>query len=326
MAFRKIPLDSLANLLPERIHVFICSASFERRSTVIAEKLNHNLVDHAIVCANQVAYTSLIEERAKELCGMFGSRSSRVQISLEDPLIIADQIQRKIRELPEYPSTTYAIDITCFTHEALLIVLRILHARVKPSDRIICLYNGATDYSLGLSPREKWLTKGVGEIRSVLGYPGQIVPTQKIHLIVLVGFETERAERIIAAYEPSELTLGYGSPLESISLPLHDLNKNFHKKLSDKYKRVSHFMFSCEDAVAAKESLEKQVGALPDFNVFVAPMNTNISTVGVALAAFENPAIQVCYATAEQYNFEAYSEPSSECYLFEVPLLSTVIA
>jgi len=217
---------------------------------------------------------------------------------------------------------TYVIDITSFTHEALLIVLRVLAVHRKPTDRITCLYNGASEYSVGLPAEEKWLTKGVGEIRSVLGYSGQIIPTQKTHLIVLVGFETERAERIIAAYEPNELSLGYGSLLESISPPLHDLNRKFHKKLREKYRKVSEFTFSCEDAFAAKAAVLKQANARPDFNVFIAPMNTKISTVGVALAAFDNQAIQLCYASAERYNFEAYSTPSDDCYFFDLPPLT----
>jgi hypothetical protein len=326
MLSQKIPLDSLNASLPEHIDVFICSASFERRSTVIPANLDYQRIDHAIICANQVTFTTLIDETATELCKMFGGRARIAELSMEDPLIVADQIQLEIRRLPEQQNRTYVIDITSFTHEALLILLRVLSSMVTPSEKIIGLYNGADDYSIGLPAEEKWLTKGVGEIRSVLGYAGQIIPTQKIHLIVLVGFEMERAERIIAAYEPSELSLGYGSQLESISLPFHALNRKFHQRLCDKYKKVSAFTFSCEDALAAKNSVEKQIQQMPGFNVFIAPMNTKISTVGVALAAFENQKVQLCYATAEQYNVAGYSKPSNECYLFEIPVFALVVA
>jgi hypothetical protein len=320
----KVPVKSLSTALTQQIHVFICSASFEKRSTVISANLDRSRVDHAIICANKVTFTSLIDETAAELCGMFGERASAAVFSMENPLVIADQLQRTIKDIPEYPATTYAVDITSFTHEALLILLRVLQSRMRPSDKVIGLYNAASEYSVGATADDKWLTKGVGEIRSVLGYPGKIVPTQKVHLIVLVGYEMERAERIIGAYEPTILSLGYGSPLESISPPLHDLNKKFHRTLSEKNKGVAlEFMFSCEDALEAKESVEKQVGSMPGYNVFVAPMNTKISTIGVGLAAFYNPAMQLCYATAGQYNVQSYSTPSDDCYLFEIPLLTT---
>jgi hypothetical protein len=319
MAFQKIPLDELSSALPTRINAFICSASFEERSTVVPKAIDPSRVGHAIICANKVTFTPLIDETATGLLKVFSGRASLAQISMENPLVIADQLQREVRKVPSEPNRTYVVDITSFTHEALLILLRVLQAAVKPSDSVICLYNGAADYSVGLPPDSKWLTKGVGEIRSVLGYPGDIVPTRKIHLIVLVGYEMERAERIIAQYEPSLLSLGYGSPLESISPPLHDLNKKFYSRLSDRYRGVSAFTFSCEDPLAARTSVEERVNAAPGFNVFIAPMNTKLSTVGVALAAFGNPAIQLCYATAKQYNLSSYSTPSTSCYIFNIP-------
>lgn len=324
MSNAKLALDSLSAQFTEHVDAFICSASFEKRSTVIPSNLNRGNIERAIIFANKVEYTSLIDETAEQLKAMFSERASIASVATENPLTIADRLQHELQLLKHRPANTFAIDITSFTHESLLIVLLVLRKHMRPSDRVFCFYNGATDYSTGLPPDQKWLTKGVGEIRSVLGYPGHIIPTQKIHLMVLVGFETERAERIIAAYEPSELSLGYGSPLESISLPLHELNKKFHKKLSDRYTNVSDFTFSCEDAIAAKAAVQKQVESRNGFNVFIAPMNTKISTVGVALAALENPAIQLCYATAEQYNFEAYSMPSDQCYLFELPLSASI--
>jgi len=319
MAFQKIALDALSSALPTRINVFICSASFEERSTVIPKAIDPSRVDHAIVCANKVTFTPLIDQTAAGLLAMFSGRASLAEMSMDNPLVIADHLQREMRKAGSGPNRTYVADITSFTHEALLILFRVLQAMVTPSDSVICLYNGAADYSVGLPPDSKWLTKGVGEIRSVLGYPGEIVPTRRVHLIVLVGYEMERAERIIGQYEPSMLSLGYGSPLESISPPLHDLNKKFYSRLSDRYRSVSEFTFSCEDPLAAKASVEKRVNAASGFNVFVAPMNTKLSTVGVALAAFDNPAIQLCYATAEQYNFSSYSIPSTNCYIFKVP-------
>ena len=82
---------------------------------------------------------------------------------------------------------------------------------------------------------------------------------------------------------------------------------------------VSAFTFSCEDPLAAKASVEERAASAPGFNVFVAPMNTKLLTVGVALAAFDNAAMQLCYATAEQYNVESYSIPSTDCYVFKLP-------
>jgi hypothetical protein len=50
-------------------------------------------------------------------------------------------------------------------------------------------------------------------------------------------------------------------------------------------------------------------------------MNTKISTVGCALAAWEDRAIQLCYAQATRYNYAHYSTPGDTCYVFDLPEL-----
>jgi hypothetical protein len=46
-------------------------------------------------------------------------------------------------------------------------------------------------------------------------------------------------------------------------------------------------------------------------------MNTKISTIGSALAALEEEAIQLCYAQPLQYNYKSYSTPGNTCYLLD---------
>ena len=47
-------------------------------------------------------------------------------------------------------------------------------------------------------------------IRNVYGYPGTSRITRRNHLIVLTGFEIERATKIIEEINPDYLTLGNG--------------------------------------------------------------------------------------------------------------------
>ena len=216
---------------------------------------------------------------------------------------------------------THVVDITTFTHEALLIFLRLLQNQVNAaSTRLIAVYNLATEYSTGSLVHEKWLTKGVKEVRSVLGYPGIIVPTRKVHLIVLSGLETERAAKLIEMCEPTLLAVGWGEPYASLRDHSLETFKTFHRHLVDKYKGVSQFKFSCLDPIITKQAIKELVAESPEYNVIIAPMNTKVSTVGVALA-FENERIQLCYAAVEQYNRDSYSKPSDACFMFEIPLL-----
>ena len=46
-------------------------------------------------------------------------------------------------------------------------------------------------------------------------------------------------------------------------------------------------------------------------------MNNKLSTMAVANVAFEYPDVQVCYASTNQYNTEAYSSPADKVILFD---------
>jgi hypothetical protein len=58
--------------------------------------------------------------------------------------------------------------------------------------------------------------------------PWQFFKTARaLQLIVLVGFEVERAAEVITQYEPSSLSIGLGKKNQSISDGHHDNNKYF---------------------------------------------------------------------------------------------------
>jgi len=47
-------------------------------------------------------------------------------------------------------------------------------------------------------------------------------------------------------------------------------------------------------------------------------LNNKLSTLGIAFAAIRNTDIQVCYAPADTYNSEDYSEPGNKCYVVDI--------
>ena len=46
-------------------------------------------------------------------------------------------------------------------------------------------------------------------------------------------------------------------------------------------------------------------------------MNNKLSTVGVVKSLLNNQAVQACYAPAVVYNEENYSQPGTDCYIYE---------
>lgn len=231
------------------------------------------------------------------------------------PLVTADNLQRALSHAGgDDGDLSYLVDITTFTHEALLILLRLLQARVKRGS-VVLAYAPAAEYSVGLPPEEKWLSKGITDIRSVLGYPGDSRPSRKSHLIVLVGFEGDRAELLLDAYQPHVISLGFGQEGTATAAQHQQVNRFAFAQLASKVSQYNEFEFSCVDVAAVEATIGVQAGRFPDCNVVIAPMNTKLSTVGVAGAAFRNDDIQLCYASASQYNVEGYSRPGTTCVL-----------
>lgn len=317
---KKIEIAQLSKQIKLPLDVFICSTSYERRCKVIPHQIKKDKVKRVFIFENK-EFEDKVEKNRKNLRRHFGKNSSVVHVSINDPVMTADSINRVIQEVVSEGAKRILIDITTFTHEGLLILLVLLRRGLTHGESVYFAYNSAKDYAVGMKNEEKWLSKGVNEIRSVLGYLGSLSPARKSHLIVIAGYEVERAAKLIDEYEPSQLSLGMGGSNTSINSYLHGLNVKFCKELTQKYKNVNNFDLSLVDPIETKIALEQQARKFPNHNVVIAAMNTKISTVGAAITAMANEEFQICYASASLYNEERYSSPSKYGYLFEVPNL-----
>ena len=150
-----------------------------------------------------------------------------------------------------------------------------------------------------------------------------MVPARRLHLVVLVGFEVERARLLIDACEPDVISLGSGRATATDSNKAHlPRNTDSLRQLSVLYPNYRKFEFSSVDPADTEEALAEQVAQVPDHNTIVAPMSTKLSTIGAALFALHNREVQLCYAPAITYNTPAYSSAHDFCLAMElqVPL------
>lgn len=316
----KLLLTGLSGELPSMIDLFVCCASYESRSTCAPLSVPSNQVGASLVCFNDDFEESIKENRAT-IMNHFGPKARTVALRQSDPMLGLDHLQKAVPSLVG-EAKTVVIDSTTFTHEGLLILLRLLASCLRESDPVHIVYTPASDYALGSDPAEKWLSRGLREIRSVLGFPGQMIPARNLHLIVLVGFEVERARMLIDACEPDLVSLGSGrdaTDAEKTHLPR---NSESLRALSVLYPNFLKFEFSSVDPLETEQALSRQVDLFPGRNTIIAPMNTKLSTIGAAVLAMKKREIQLCYAPAMTYNTPAYSSPSDFCYMtrLEIPL------
>lgn len=311
--------DIVGFFTEKAIDTFIVSSSFESRCFAIA----NNLVDfnfrQSIVCKVIDFNSKLCADNCSLLREKLNSSISlQVSLKISDPIFSFFELAKSIVSIFKDEPKKVAIDITNFTHESLLIIYRILETNKRDDDVLYFCYNGAKEYSINEDDRNsKWLTKGVREIRSIIGYPGYSDPSQKNHLMILFGFERERTIRLIDEFEYDTVSLAFGSREDSMHPAHQSINEERHAEILSLYSNANKFIISLTDPETTKQEILQYASKFENDNIVLAPMNNKVSTIGAGMAAIENKNIQLCYLQPNQYNVEGYSEPGDSFYIWE---------
>lgn len=213
------------------------------------------------------------------------------------------------------------IDCSTFTHEHLFIFLKVC-AHLKHNSKINIIYTSVEDYLL--DEDNGWLSKGTKEIRNIIGYSGNLLPSKQLHLIVLVGLENERIQKIIEEYEPNKITIGKATIKSSLNGTVSDLNEKLHNRVDKFVKKVvsnlndtQQFEFSSNNPEETFEVLNTIINENSNYNNIIVAANSKISTLGVAKLGLLNENIQICYAEPIEYNTEHYTKGCKDFKYFE---------
>ncbi|GAB6009535.1 hypothetical protein [Dysgonomonas reticulitermitis] len=300
------------------IDLFICASGFESRSTSFALLLDAGRVNHVIAFHQRENY-SISEQNLKSINGNF-PKMEIIEFpknkSFDTFEIFIDNLDKYIQQTYIKDKLEVIVDITAFTRETLLILLRVLtipyiieHTNIK------LVYMPAQSY------QKDWMTKGVREIRPVLGYSGLLSPSKPSLLVMLTGFEEERMRTVIDIYEPSHILLGKPCKESSINQELFAISEMKYEELKSEYEHLiidDGFTFSCQDIGKTKSIILDIYNKYNNYNIIVVPLNNKISTLGVAFAALKEEGIQICYPSANQYNIENFSTPSDFFCLYDI--------
>lgn len=306
-----IPISSLASELWDRPRPFIARVSFEERSATVASSAPNGMCRKGVLFVSE-GRSDLADAKVKSIISAHPNLNV-VELRISDPLATADAINDAVQSISLVDAL---IDVTAFRREELLMLLEVLRG-IDAQRRRNCelVYVSAGDMADTLSGK-------VTQIRSVVGFAGEIWPSRPTRLVVLMGFEIPRARAIIETYEPRHLILGRGRQSESISDDLWKKNDAFFKELKSNYSNVeSSFEFSARDPLAVLAELEKAIPTSEPLNVVLAPLHTKLSTIGVGLYAQRHRKAQVCYAEVGAYNEETYSKVGTSAYVFPLTQL-----
>ncbi|SHJ40798.1 hypothetical protein SAMN02745146_3064 [Hymenobacter daecheongensis DSM 21074] len=315
----KVQLSDLASLYPDNIDLFICCASFETRCLSIAKALTPGRISKSLICFSEdpAGLGPKFKANKSILLQRFAASATEAPLRHNDPIATANTLVSRLSVLAKEEVRICVVDITTFTHEALLILLRVLTIVFhKSSCNITFVYAAAQEYSVGDPQSKKWLTRGVGTVRSVLGYGGEMNPAKGIHLVILMGFEQERARKLVELFEPAKVSLGIGRKATSVNESHYRINMFSFKNLAIRKEEVDKFNFSCTSPDQTRKDLRRHISKYTDYNTVIVTLNTKLSTIGAGLYCVESPQTQICYVPANLYNVKGYSSPDDSCYVY----------
>ena len=301
---KKLGVSQINEDLPSN-SAFICFASFEDRCYTLAQSIKADKLKMAYVFRNidppmdknNVGNFNIICNSVKNL--------STIEVNIDLPVVLADKMFSVILEIKNAQIKNIIIDISTFTHEALLILLKTVHNQRSCFDSIILVYNGAVEYA-------SWLSMGCKNIRNVVGFPGFFNPAYKNHMIILTGFEKERATKLVELFEPDVLSIGYGSqPTDKNHLEtMNKMKEDFNDWFGNIGVPWTKFDFSCSEIDTTISQVKEIIDNGRNENIILVPLNTKLSTISVALIALKKKEIQIVYPIPETYNLR-YSRPSN---------------
>ena len=308
---REIGRDSLLEQLAGMNLGLVSCLSFEERSLVVPEMLAGAGLRRWLCILNEDIETDIGEarERAVILASAAGIPIEFLNASKRDPVVLADSMAHAAETVTG--DLTWVADITTMTHEMLLVMVAASDEIIPDWQDLTIVYNVAAQYSGDDETHSKWISRGIREVRSVIGYPGSWSPGEPTTLVALPGFDAERMRRLVEDVEPDRLIVGIACP----TADRHPWSAEKNRRIAERLLATRDgrtFDYPALDPLAAVDAVLNEVGTI-DGNVLLAPLNSKISTVAVAGLARRRADWQVCYAPALIYNPDYAT--ASDCFL-----------
>jgi hypothetical protein len=333
--------------------LFIACASFEERSTGLANCMtgNYRVKRSAIYVNSEFQELRATRESINAI-------ETKLRNASDDYIGLrvgswADAIKQfqVLRELiaPTGVSnepTRVTVDITTFNRESLLACLTILHwAYPKGAVRLGYIspkeYNPAARVALRALELEAartqtegfeqhvsasethkhlWLSRGFRCIRNAIGFPGLQRQNLPALLILLPGYEIERALTIVNAIEPAQVMLG--RPIDATRDMFYDRSLEAKAQMVKLFKSrqpVREFDFSCKSIDTTLRSISEIAATYyKTHNIYMTSLSTKPTVVAMFLAALKYNTVQITCSVPRDYNIDDYSTGMHEVSFFNL--------
>jgi hypothetical protein len=303
---------------------FISCLSFEERSLTIVGELAAIGLRRWVCLVNEDIETDIAEarEKAARTGADAGIEVEFLCASKRDPLRLADTIVA-LADASSDTDVRWVADVTTMTHEMVLVIVAAADEIMTDWNDLTLVYNVAGQYSGNDEPSDKWVSRGIHEVRSVIGYPGGWSPGEQTTLVAMPGFDPERMRRIVEEIEPDQLIVGIACPVGEHHSWSEEKNRVIAAHLLATRKGMT-FEYPALDPMGAVRAVIEATRDVRN-NVLLAPLNSKISTVALGVLARQRPGWQVCYAPALIYNL-SYATASDSILMCSLADLRNQVA
>lgn len=301
-------------------HIFICCASFEKRCTSILKhtkkgnyranigiiyynaELEEDISCNVQLTKNMDVLSNKLDIFCKEKVILKGSHTND-KLLLENLIKIVNVVleqHKNHKKLKSSSKFSITIDISTFNRDILITLLFLIKSSLIDIN-INVLYTTADKFSKNLS-------FCYNNVKNIMGFPGILRSDRLSSLIILSGFEGERARKLIETHDVKEVYLGIGNPATSDDMIKRNwdeqiTNFRFTKQIIEPFDFASDSINDCYNILLKKIKYLKK-----DRNIILAPMNSKLSTISIFLLGLKYPEVQLTYCLPCKYCTKNYSK------------------
>jgi hypothetical protein len=294
-------IDTIVKGVPDDI--FICSASPEERCLGIARKLDKNYRANYVLLLRYNRHPSEKRQRNIEQLRNYLQSVGKVhEIALDEekPIPKIKEIAQQIEEFRDKAAPKITVDITTIIKWHLLLLLKSLDTKELAKDCRF-LYTEPEDY---LTEIFQPLSFGINEVFPVPTYSGDFDFHKDLLLVLMLGYEGDRALAIFEEMDPDDCLLLIARPSyheQSWEGRTERLNKEVINMVGKSKIRY----IDARNPVTVHQQLNDLLSSptLQNFNHAVAPLGTKPQTLGLYAYLKTNPSNTiVIYGSPARHN------------------------
>ena len=243
----------------------------------------------------------VVEEVCKEKCIEYIPAKLDIDQPANNWRTVLGYIEKVIAECPNI-----LIDISTMPREIIWYVLWM----VEQSQRVArYVYHSPQEYG------GEWLSRDPRAPRFVYKLSGIAMPSAKTALLVTVGFDPSRADRLVSCYEPSKLLIGIQS--SSAFQRNDEVMAGYHAKYEKEYDcRIFELDAYADDrGMAAIQEVLKPLEA--SYNLLTSSLGPKLTAISLYKINRLDQKVGLVYAPANQFNPD-YSSGIGDCFEGEI--------